>query len=132
MVVTEEIEIQKSEKLKRFEEIFRSLNECPVTITLNIIGGKWKPAILYMIDMGINRFGELHRRLPGISKRMLTNNLRELEADKIINRKVFAEVPPKVIYSLTPAGESMEPIFKAMEDWGLDYRSKSEKKSLSS
>ena len=109
------------EKLYRFEEIFKSLNECPVTRALNVIGGKWKPAILYMIDMGINRFGEMHRRLPGISKRMLTNHLRELEADGIVHRKVFAEVPPKVIYSLTDLGQTLEPIFVAMEEWGMNY-----------
>jgi DNA-binding HxlR family transcriptional regulator len=114
-------ELTKNEKLIRFEEIFKSLNECPVTITLNIIGGKWKPAILYLIDMGIDRFGEMHRRLDGISKRMLTNHLRELETDGIVNRKVFAEVPPKVIYSLTEKGKTLEPIFVAMEEWGMNY-----------
>ncbi len=116
-------ELTEEEKLHRFEEIFKSLNECPVTITLKIIGGKWKPTILYLIDMGINRFGEMHRRLPGISKRMLTNHLRELEADGIVDRKVFAQVPPKVIYSLTEVGRTLEPIFVAMEEWGLKYGS---------
>ena len=88
---------------------------------MNIIGGKWKPAILYLIDMGVNRFGEMHKRLPGISKRMLTNHLRELEADGILHREVFAEVPPKVIYSLTELGKTLEPIFVAMEEWGMQY-----------
>lgn len=109
------------EKLFRFEKIFNNLQECPVTITLNVIGGKWKPAILYLIDMGINRFGEIHRRMPEMSKRILTNHLRELEADGIIHREVFAEAPPKVIYSLTEVGEKMEPIFTAMEEWGMEY-----------
>lgn len=113
--------LTQEEKLIRFEKIFKNLQECPVTITLNVIGGKWKPAVLYMIDMGINRFGEMHRRLEGISKRMLTNHLRELEADGIIHRKVYAQVPPKVIYSLTDLGKTMEPIFTAMEDWGQHY-----------
>ncbi len=120
-------ELSQEEKLFRFEQIFKSLNECPVTITLNVIGGKWKPAILYLIDMGINRFGEMHRRLPSISKRMLTNHLRELETDGIVNRKVFAEVPPRVIYSLTEMGKTLEPIFLAMEDWGLKYGKHTEK-----
>lgn len=111
----------KEKKLHRFEQIFKSLEQCPVTLTLNVIGGKWKPAILYLIDMGIDRFGEMHRRLDGISKRMLTNNLRELEADGIIHRRVFAEVPPKVIYSLTEKGETLEPIFTAMEEWGMNH-----------
>lgn len=109
--------LSQEEKLLRFQEIFKSLQECPVTITLSIIGEKWKPAVLYLIDMGINRFGEMHRRLPDISKRMLTNYLRDLEADGIIHREVFAEVPPKVVYSLTELGQTMESIFKAMEDW---------------
>lgn len=113
--------LSPEEKLYRFEEIFRNLRECPVTITLSIVGGKWKPAILYLIDMGINRFGEMQRRLPGISKRMLTNQLRELEADGIVHRKVFAEIPPKVIYSLTDIGKTLEPIFVAMEEWGMEH-----------
>ena len=113
------------EKLIRFEKIFKSYEECPVTVTLKIIGGKWKPSILYLIDIGINRFGEIHRRIPEISKRMLTNHLRELEADGIVHRKVFAEVPPKVIYSLTDLGQTLEPIFSAMEEWGLEYVLKS-------
>ena len=113
--------LSTQEKLDRFEKIFKSLNECPVTITLSVIGGKWKPAILYMIDMGIDRFGQMQKRLPGISKRMLTNHLRELETDGIVHRKVFAEVPPKVIYSLTDKGKTLEPIFVAMEEWGMYY-----------
>ena len=116
--------LTQEEKLARFENIFQSLNACPVTITLRVIGGKWKPAILYLIDIGINRFGEMHRRLPGISKRMLTNHLRELENDGILHRKVFAEVPPKVIYTLTEKGETLTPIFMAMEEWGTKYGKK--------
>lgn len=114
-------ELSQEEKLFRFQEIFKSLSDCPVTLTLKIIGGKWKPAILYLIDLGINRFGEMHRHLPGISKRMLTNHLRELEADGVLHREVFAEIPPKVIYTLTEMGESLEPIFSAMEEWGMNY-----------
>jgi len=114
-------ELSQKEKRIRFEEIFRNLKSCPVTITLHVIGGKWKPAILYLIDMGIDRFGEMQRRLPGISKRMLTNHLRELEAEGIVHREVFAEVPPKVIYSLTEKGQTLEPTFVAMEEWGLKY-----------
>ncbi|WP_425075284.1 winged helix-turn-helix transcriptional regulator [Psychroserpens sp. S379A] len=113
--------LEKSEKLLRFEEIFKSLKQCPVTLTLNVIGGKWKPAILYLVDIGINRFGEMHRRLPGISKRMLTDHLRELESDGVLHREVFAQVPPKVVYTLTAKGETLTPIFKAMEEWGTQY-----------
>lgn len=113
--------MNKKEKLEKFEHVYGSLNQCPVTLTLKVIGGKWKPAILYLIDVGINRFGELHRKLPGISKRMLTDHLRELERDGVLHREVFPQVPPKVIYSLTERGESLSPIFKAMEEWGIQY-----------
>ncbi len=97
--------------------------ECPVKKTIEIIGGKWKPAILYLIQNEITRFGEMHKSLPGISKRMLTAHLRELEADGIINRKVFAEVPPKVIYSLTDLGKTVIPVLIAMANWGEEYLS---------
>lgn len=113
--------LSQEEKLFRFEEIFKNLQECPVTITLSVIGGKWKPAMLYLIDLGFNRFGEMYKRLPGISKRILTNHLRELENDGIITREVYAEVPPKVIYNLTERGKTLEPIFTAMEEWGMTY-----------
>lgn len=94
------------------------LHECPVTFTMSKIGGKWKPIILYLITKGGNRFGILQRGIQGISKQMLTKQLRELEADKILNRKIFAEIPPRVEYSLTPLGESLLPIIKSMRLWG--------------
>lgn len=92
--------------------------DCPVRATLEVIGGKWKPAILYFIEKGICRFGAMHRMLPGISKRMLTSHLRELERDGIIHREVFAEVPPKVIYTLTDLGKTLVPVLSAMANWG--------------
>ena len=92
---------------------------CPVSATLKVIGGKWKPLILYFISVDVNRFGLLQRMMPGCSKRMMTTQLRELEKDGIINRKVFAEVPPKVIYSLTETGESLRPIFRELSKWGI-------------
>jgi DNA-binding HxlR family transcriptional regulator len=98
--------------------------KCPVKITIEIIGGKWKPAILYLIQNEITRFGEMHKTLLGISKRMLTTHLRELEADGVINRKVFAEVPPKVIYSLTDLGKTVIPVLTAMANWGEKYLSR--------
>ena len=76
-------------------------NACSLVHTMNIIGNKWKPIILYLISHDVNRFGEMLRMIDGISKKMLTKQLRELEADGLINRKVFAEVPPRVEYSLT-------------------------------
>ncbi|MCB9338581.1 MAG: helix-turn-helix transcriptional regulator [Lewinellaceae bacterium] len=92
---------------------------CPVSSTLKLFGGKWKPLILYFISVDVNRFGQLQSMIPDCSKRMMTKQLRELESDGLINRKVFAEVPPKVIYSLTEKGESLRPIFRELSKWGI-------------
>lgn len=89
---------------------------CPVSSTLKVFGGKWKPLILYFISVDVNRFGQLQRMMPNCSKRMMPKQLRELENDGIIHRKVFAEVPPKVIYSLTKLGETLEPILFSLEE----------------
>jgi DNA-binding HxlR family transcriptional regulator len=95
---------------------------CPVETTLGIIGGKWKPLILYYLTQGTRRFNELKRMLPHVTQQMLTLQLRELERDGIVRRKVYAEVPPKVEYSLTDLGRSLEPILLAMLAWGEDYQ----------
>ena len=94
---------------------------CPVEATLELIGGKWKGVILYHLMERTYRFGELKKTMPGITQRMLTKQLRELEADGIINRKVYAEVPPKVEYSLTEIGESLRDVVMRMRDWGRKY-----------
>lgn len=94
------------------------LPSCPVTYCLQILGGKWKPVILYLLTQEVNRFGQMRRAILGISKQMLTKQLRELEADGVIHREVFAEVPPRVEYSLTEKGESLLPIVAAMKAWG--------------
>jgi len=85
---------------------------------LEIIGGKWKGVILYHLMERTYRFGELKRVMPGITQRMLTKQLRELETDGIIHRKVYAEVPPKVEYSLTDVGESLRDVMMMKRDWG--------------
>ena len=92
--------------------------KCSITYAMKVTGGKWKPVILYRLYKGINRFGILNRSIEGISKNMLTQQLREMELHKIINRKIYAEIPPKVEYSLTKKGESLLPIFKSLADWG--------------
>ncbi len=102
-------------------------SNCPVTIAVSIIGGKWKPPILSRLVEGVRRFGELQRLVPHITKKMLTQQLRELEQDGIVQRKVFHQVPPKVEYSLSEYGESLKPVLRAMEDWGRQHRSKDRK-----
>ncbi|RUT79059.1 transcriptional regulator [Ancylomarina longa] len=94
---------------------------CPVNATLNLIGGKWKTRILYLISSDVNRFGQILKLNPECSKRILTVNLRELEADGVINRKVYPVVPPKVIYSLTELGETLHPLFNSMSEWGMKH-----------
>jgi len=95
---------------------------CPVKLTTDIIGGKWKPLILFYLESGTRRFGELHKLIPGMTKKMLTQHLRDLERDEVIRRKVYAEVPPKVEYSLTKHGESLKPILRLMSAWGTKHR----------
>lgn len=92
--------------------------DCPVTYAMSMIGGKWKPIILYLISKGANRFGVLHRGINGISKNMLTKQLREMEIDGLLVRKIFAEIPPRVEYSISEKGESLFPIINAMDSWG--------------
>ena len=90
---------------------------------MDVIGGKWKITILYYVnDLGVCRFGELQRYIPHITKKMLTQQLRELERDGIIHRKVFAQVPPRVDYSLTNEGKTLEPILNQMAEWGARHR----------
>ncbi len=95
-----------------------STYRCPVEATLDVIGGKWKVLILWWLRDSVLRFGELRRQIPGISERMLTQQLRELEQDGVVRRKVYSEVPPKVEYSLTPYGKSLREITNLMCAWG--------------
>ncbi len=93
--------------------------ECPVTFCVKIIGGKWKPIIIYLIRKGGNRFGILYNGIDGITKQMLTKQLRELENDGVLSRKIYPEIPPRVEYSFTKYGKSLFPIIDAMSNWGL-------------
>lgn len=91
---------------------------CPVPVVVDLIGGKWKLLILQiLIFHGTKRFGELRKRINGITQTMLTNQLRGLEADGLISREIFAEVPPRVEYSATKAGMELKPVFNAMHHW---------------
>lgn len=95
---------------------------CPVELTLKLIGSKWKLLILRnLLNHSIQRFCDLAKGITGISQKMLTQNLRQMEADGLIFRKVYAQVPPRVEYSLTQKGESLRPIIDAMHDWGISF-----------
>ncbi|MCI8326051.1 MAG: helix-turn-helix transcriptional regulator [Clostridia bacterium] len=99
------------------------LPECPVATTVQLIGNKWKLLIIRnLIYSGDQRFTDFVKTIQGISKKVLTDNLRALESDGLIEREIFAEVPPRVIYSLSRLGESLRPLLNAMHDWGVDYK----------
>ena len=100
------------------------LPACPVETTLMLIGDKWKVLILRDLMSGTKRFGELKRSVGGISQKVLTSNLRDMEDNGLVTREVFAEVPPRVEYSLTEIGHSLKPIIDSMMDWGMDYKAK--------
>ena len=97
----------------------RKSQQCPAEKTLDIIGGRWKVLILWQLFQGERRFSELFRALAGITQKMLTQQLRELEKDGIVHRRVYPQIPPKVEYSLTPLGKSLRPVVDAMCEWGL-------------
>jgi DNA-binding HxlR family transcriptional regulator len=92
---------------------------CGVTYFLNRIGGKWKVLVIYTISKKHNRFSLIHRVIPGISKQMLVNQLRELEEDGILERIIYAEIPPRVEYKITIYGQSLMPVIGVIQDWGL-------------
>jgi DNA-binding HxlR family transcriptional regulator len=102
------------------------LPACPVATTVNLIGNKWKLLILRDLLAGTKRFGELRKSVAGISQKVLTDNLRSLEEDGIVIRKIYAEVPPRVEYSLSALGETLKPIIGVMEKWGKAYKARFE------
>lgn len=97
---------------------------CPVDTTLKLIGGKYKSLILWHLISGTLRHGEIHKYMPRATPKMLTQQLRELERDNLVSREVFPVVPPRVEYSLTELGRSLQPILAAMYDWGAEYMRK--------
>ena len=101
------------------------LGECPVETTIAVIGGKWKPLILWRLgEDGVRRFLELQRTIPGITRKMLTQHLRELERDGIVARKSFNEMPLRVEYSLTKYGQTLRPLLRALCDWGSRHEAR--------
>lgn len=100
----------------------KELPACPVETTLMLIGNKWKVLILRDLMSGTKRFGELKKSIGSVSQKVLTAQLRDMEQSGLVNRKVYAEVPPRVEYSLTELGQSLNPILQAMGNWGADYK----------
>ncbi len=102
----------------------KELPACPVETTLTLIGDKWKVLILRDLIPGTKRFGELKKSIGNVSQKVLTAQLRNMEESGLISRKVYAEVPPRVEYTLTELGQSLKPILNAMQSWGEEYKSK--------
>ena len=107
---------------------FKRFN-CPVEVTLEVMGGKWKPLILWHLAEKTLRFSELKKTMPKVTQKMLTQQLRELENDGLIDREVYPQVPPKVEYSLTESGKSLIPLLKEMSKWGKSHLDQLKKKT---
>lgn len=100
------------------------LPECPVATTVQLIGNKWKLLILRNLLVAPQRFTEIRNTVPGISRKVLTDNLRALEEDGLVDRTVYAEVPPRVVYSLSELGNTLRPVIDAMQEWGIGYKAR--------
>lgn len=115
---------------KRKESSSNSINQknlnsfCATTYAISVLGGRWKLVILYKLEKRTMRFGELKEHIPDISDRMLTLHLQEMEKDGLITRTAYAEVPPRVEYSLTESARSLAPIWKQLEEWGVQHQSR--------
>jgi DNA-binding HxlR family transcriptional regulator len=96
---------------------------CPAETTIRLIGGRWKIVILWYLFQGVKRFSELQRAVTGITQKVLTQQLRDMERDGLVARRVYAQVPPKVEYSITPLGVSLQPVVEAMHRWGIEHGS---------
>lgn len=102
--------------------MLEELPTCPVETTLALVGSKWKVLIIRDLLMGTLRFGELQRSIGRVSQKVLTSQLRQMEAAGLVHREVYAEVPPRVEYSLTELGRSLQPVIQSMRSWGESYR----------
>jgi DNA-binding HxlR family transcriptional regulator len=101
-----------------------AIGECPVKYTADVIGGKWKPMILFCLKSGPQRYGELQRQLTGISKKVLTQQIRELEHDEIVTRNAYPGNSPHVEYTLSSHGQTLRPVLDAMAEWGVAHRAR--------
>lgn len=113
------IKISGNEKVTIMVKSGKKIN-CPITASIELIGGKWKTIILYSLLNGTRRFGEIAVRIPDISRKVLTEQLKELESDGLILREQYKEIPPRVEYSLTELGKSLSPVFRELEIWGTE------------
>ena len=105
------------------EQRLCALDTCPASAAIAMMGGKWKPAVIRALQLaGTMRFGQLRRAIPGVTQKMLTQQLRELEADGLVWRRVYAEVPPRVEYGRTPYGKTLDPVLAALAEWGDRHR----------
>lgn len=117
-----------NQEVKITKKIIFDEKSCPVTATMQVLGGKWKAILINAIyHTSPARFGELKRSVKGITQSMLTQQLRELEDDGLISRKIYAEIPPRVEYTLTEFGLTLSPIMQSMAKWGEEYRMKKQK-----
>jgi len=103
---------------------------CPIEATLTVLGGKWTPLVLWQLRDETLRFGALRRQIPGITKKMLSQRLQELEAAGVVHREAYAEVPPRVEYSLTDFGQTLRPVLESMCAWGVDYIERAEAEAV--
>lgn len=101
---------------------FKNLNDCPITVTLSYIGGRWKTIILYIIGNRTLRFGEISARIPAISRKVLTDQLKDLVKDGLLDRQKFNETPPRVEYKITEFGHSLKEVLTQMEKWGSEVK----------
>jgi len=104
-------------EIKKNQENYHSAEDCPITATIDVIGGKWKPPIIWLLLKGPMRFGEFSKTMPNIALKVLSRCLKELEADGIIIRKAYPEIPPRVEYSLSEKGESLREVLFLLSDW---------------
>lgn len=119
-------------EIKGKEIVFKHKSKtfhCPMDLTMDYIGGKWKTVVLWYLIKKTRRFSELKKLIPAITEKMLSLQLKQLESNGLIRKKIFAEVPPRVEYSLSPEGETMIPVLKAMSAWGMKRSTPVEKKS---
>ncbi|MCR8556742.1 helix-turn-helix transcriptional regulator [Mucilaginibacter sp. BJC16-A38] len=103
------------------EKKYQQACDCPITSAVNVIGGKWKPIIIWILMTESRRFGEIHKSIPGIALKVLSRHLKELEADGIITRKAYPEVPPRVEYTLTEKGRALNGIMDLLVVWSREY-----------